>query len=1580
MSDHDYHSSTKEELIAELKRLGNINKKLEDTFRETNNRLQSLEFNLRERRKELDYHIQLSKIFTNPGYSIDEILEKVVELIPLAWCFPETTGALIIVNHKSYSTPGYSASAPCLEKQIMLDQGILVKVIVSNTTPIPFDNSRYFLEEEEILLDSIARRIHLVSDTDRKKTVLTQTSQKFQNLLENISDVIYEIDIEGVITYIGPSVFRISGYTPEELTGAAFLNFIYEPDRQKLIENYLLLEKNKFSSQEFRVVTKEGNLVWMRSASSAVLKDAVFMGSAGSLTNIHEQKQYEVELRKSESLYRSIIAASPDVITITELDGTIVFTSPRAVDMFGFGQDDVLTGHNMLEYIHPSDHERAMNGITEMFRGNMLGADEYKGIRKDGSIFDIEVNGEFIRGVDGQAIQMIFVTRDITFRKQTVEALKRTEALFKKMVESINDVIYEVASDGTINYVSPAVETILGYSSQELIGRSFFAFMYEDDRPMLTRALSELGSKDFSYLEYRYYTRDGKIRWVRSSTTPIVENGMLIGGRGSLNDIHDRKLAEAALIESEQKYKALFFDSPEGYLIMRDGLFIECNKAAEVMLTGNRTMILGRSPADLSLEYQPNGWKSGEYLEILLSDLKILGKSTFEWVFTRFNGTELSVRINFTLIDYDLDKAIFVSCHDITEQREGEEKLRKLSMAVEQSPVSIVITNLDGNIEYANPRACETTGYSFDELIGKNPRVLKSGETQAKEYDYLWENITNGKEWRGIFHNKRKNGELYWESSTISPIFGVTGKISHFIAVKEDITKQKAAEEELVKFRTISEKANYGNAIADLDGNLIYCNDAFAKMHGYEVHEMLNRHLSMLHNEIQMVRVVETLEILKTQGEFMAEEVWCTRKDGSIFPSLMNAKMIVNSNNQPQFLSATAIDITEIKASERALRESEERLNNAQELAQMGSWDFNVITGEVRWSQNYYRLLEVPVTEKPYSLDRVKQLVHPEDRHLLGLKIEEMKDSKALESIYFRLVFPGDRIKWIQSNMVPRFDSDKLVSLSGVSIDITKKKIQEDTINKLSLAVKQSPVSIVITDLNANIEYVNPAFLENTGYRLQEVIGQNTRILKSDHTPLETYKNLWDTITSDKNWHGEWVNRKKNGELYWESISITPIHNDSGVTTNYLAIKQDITERKRAEDKILDLNLNLEKKIVERTADLEKSNADLIKARIDAEEANLAKSEFLSRMSHELRTPMNSILGFAQLLEMGGLNPGQKKGVNHIMKSGKHLLDLINEVLDIARIEAGKISLSLEPVQTMAVIQEMLDVVGPLINEKRIKIELGSGDQAMFIKADRQRLKQVLLNLINNAVKYNVDGGSIFIKTELKTSEASPLPLVRLSVTDTGKGISLEDQAKLFNPFERIGAEKTGLEGTGLGLAVAKKLVEAMNGRIGVESKPGFGATFWIELPHVESQLESVLKSSAWNENQPAHHVKSGLILYIEDNASNVELVQQILTSLRPEINLITTTQGKEAFTMASAYNPDLILLDLNLPDIHGSEVIEQIMKDPVTKEIPVVIVSADAMPHQIRRLLDLGAKGYLTKPLDVTDFVGIIDDYIACK
>jgi CheY-like chemotaxis protein len=358
-------------------------------------------------------------------------------------------------------------------------------------------------------------------------------------------------------------------------------------------------------------------------------------------------------------------------------------------------------------------------------------------------------------------------------------------------------------------------------------------------------------------------------------------------------------------------------------------------------------------------------------------------------------------------------------------------------------------------------------------------------------------------------------------------------------------------------------------------------------------------------------------------------------------------------------------------------------------------------------------------------------------------------------------------------------------------------------------------------------------------------------------------------------------------------------------------------------------------------------------------------------MSHELRTPLTAMLGYGDLLELRDPRPDQREAIDAIQQASGHRRSLVHDGLDSARIESGRESLAPESVSVSATVEECMRLVTPAALERGIHLSTDLSDAAAeYVEADRQRLMQSMLNLVSNAVKYSGEGAAVTLRTELEGSR------VRLSVVDTGPGLTPEQQERLFQPFERLGAERTTIQGTGLGLALTKKLVDAMGGEVGVITAPGAGCTFWITLQRAPAEV----RKRAPRELEvvapaPASHTHT--VLYVEDNLATISLMEQIF-SMRPQIRLITAMQGGLTLDLALAHNPDAVILDLHLPDIPGDEVLNRLRSDPRTSHIPVVMFSADATDRQVKRLAAAGARAYMTKPVKVVEFLRTLDEVLA--
>ncbi len=421
----------------------------------------------------------------------------------------------------------------------------------------------------------------------------------------------------------------------------------------------------------------------------------------------------------------------------------------------------------------------------------------------------------------------------------------------------------------------------------------------------------------------------------------------------------------------------------------------------------------------------------------------------------------------------------------------------------------------------------------------------------------------------------------------------------------------------------------------------------------------------------------------------------------------------------------------------------------------------------------------------------------------------------------------------------------------------------------------------------------------------------------------------------------------KDGSRFPAIVSITALRDDFGDIIGYLLIGTDNSVRKQVE-------------------------VELKKAMAVAERANLAKSDFLSSMSHELRTPLSAILGFAQLIESGTPVPtvSQKRSIDQILQAGWYLLELINEILDLALIESGKLSLSLEPISLAEVMLECQAMIEPQAHQRSISVSFPRFDVPHHVRADRTRVKQVLINLLSNAIKYNRAGGSVTVDCI-----AGAPGRIRIRVQDTGEGLTADQVAQLFQPFNRLGQEATAEEGTGIGLVVSKRLIEWMGGVIGVESAVGKGSVFWIEL-NLAAQMQPAMGASdppPTPSTRVAPDAQQRTLLYVEDNPANLMLVED-LVARRPDIRLLSARDGNRGIEIARAALPDVILMDINLPGINGIRALGILAEDPATAHIPVIALSANAMPRDIEKGLEAGFFRYLTKPIKVNEFMATLD------
>lgn len=881
-----------------------------------------------------------------------------------------------------------------------------------------------------------------------------------------------------------------------------------------------------------------------------------------------DSQQAEKELVPGEDKFRAVFEKSADGILIIDDQGIIVEMNQSLEIISGFSKNKCVgipIWDFQFKLVLPHDKNQESHQILKENIEEMLESPRSKSFGKPSELTIrnhknqtkiIECTYYPLESFEKNFI--VNVVRDITERKLFNEALKNSESKYYGIFDANKDgiSIFVINQDGTVsNFVeaNKAASEMLGYTKEEFLTLNVFDLELNVEDHSLSERIDALKRNKHVNIETELRHKDGHIIFADIIIVPIHYNNQM-AIMNIVRDISERKKAEKDIADEKILLRTLIDNIPDLiYVKDTSGRKIISNKAdLELMGFSDEKEVFGKTDKeifDLGFAYQtyPDDLSVVKSANPIINKIELIKNSKGEEKYFSTSKVPLSNDSG------DIIGLVGVG-HDISRQRQTDQKLIQLSKGIEQSPASIIITDTKGNIEYVNPKLTEITGYTFEEIAGKNPRIFQSGYTTEEDYGILWKTISEGNEYRNEIQNRKRNGELFWESVLISPIRTESGEIVNYLAIKEDITDRKKA---------------------DLQ------------------------------------------------------------------------------------------------------------------------------------------------------------------------------------------------------------------------------------IQKLSVAIEQNPASVIITDTEGIIEYVNKKFISVSGYSINELIGKMVRILKPGHTPDHVYIEIWNKLFAGQEWRGEHQNRTKKREKYWESVLISPIRNQEGKTTNFIILSEDISERKKMEK-------------------------ELITAKEKAEESDRLKSAFLANMSHEIRTPLNSILGFSDLLTEPNMDPLMRSEFADLINlSGNNLLAIINDVLDISKIEAGQIVLVEMPLNAQKLISEIQKEYSYKANIKQIELRLASNIHldSIILTSDEMRIKQVLINFVGNALKFTEKG---YIEIGVKLTNETIL----FHVKDTGIGIAKEFHEKVFDRFRQVEASPSRkYGGNGLGLAITKNLGELLGGKIWLESAPNKGSTFYFALP-----------------------------------------------------------------------------------------------------------------------------------------------------
>jgi PAS domain S-box-containing protein len=1400
--------------------------------------------------------------------------------------------------------------------------------------------------------------------------------QHLAAIVRDSDDAIIGKTLEGIITSWNGGAERIYGYTAEEAIGRT-VAMLVPPDREDELPNILqkLTQGEGINHYDTLRVTKDGRVVNISLTVSAIRDNPGALTGASSIgRDVTKEKEAEVALRESAGAYKLLMEQASDAILVGYPDQPLIEVNQRASDMLGYSREELLR-FSKVGSILPEGLSAFPLRPDQFLEGDIVYS-ERPVQRKDGSVIVTELSAR--RLDDGR---IVTIARDITGRKKTEEVLSQSEKRLTEAQKLAHLGSWEwdlVSNEAT---ASEEMFRILGLDPQEFASgftiETFIYALHPGDREWVQQAhervIEERGSFSF---DNRIVRPDGKVRILHALGEVILDEvGQPVRMIGTAQDVTESRHADEKL-----QFQAQVLDQVQASVIAMDlqGTITHWNPYAEKLYGWQSQEALGQPILSLMV-----GPTDANLAKEIMTRVRSEGSWEGEFTVQRKDGSTFPAFVVDTVILNQVGHptGIVGISVDITERKRAEEQILQLASIVESSNDAIISTDPEGTIISWNAAATALYGYGADEVIGRSFGLLIPLDRIEVARHILMK--LNPGERIGHFETRwlRKDATEIPVSVSISPILDATGHMLGASTITRGITTRKRVEEMLHPLSSEEARRSKSTIYRDLVvtfalATTVFLLSVFLGLFDAPIDFALNLLTGgELHDVLAtsaFLAIAFAVFSYRRWKALTAQEVARKKAEEALLSLHDELELRVQERTTDLVMVNETLhsEITERKLVAEELQKREMQLSEAQEIAHVGSWEADVRTGEAIWSDELYLIFGVEPQGHEASFERFLEYTHPDDLGIVGKKIERAYAKGGSFEFNHRVLRPDGSVRVVSTRGKVIMDEDgRPFRVVGTAQDITERNQSERALKESEQRYKQmfqgnGSVQWLIDPPTGTIVEANQAASDFYGYSLAELKGMNIVDINNGLDAAQA-KPLLERMSREA---VTLVSRHTlaSGEVRDIEARAGPI--DIGGRRLIHSIITDVTEQNRAESARM--------------------------AKEAAERANHAKSEFLSRMSHELRTPLNAILGFGQLLEMDDLIPEQQESVGYILKAGEHLLNLINEVLDIARIEEGKLSIDMEPVFVHDVLQESLVLVQPLAARRNIEMKADLAWMGeCYVMADRQRLQQVVLNLLANAIKYNRKGGVVTVSCEEREPHQhhqgdgsdKPMPahkMLCISVSDTGHGLSPDKVARLFTPFERLGAEQQGdVEGTGLGLALSKHLVEAMGGAIGVESEQGTGSTFWVELSPADEQvapLEQMLTGPLLNiQVQAGEQAPTRTILHIEDNLSNLRLIERILRQL-PGINLITAMQGQMGLDMAYEHSPDLILLDLHLPDMAGDEVLRRLQEDPRTGSTPVVMLSADANPRQVEKLLEAGARTYLTKPFDVKQLLEVLEESLA--
>ncbi len=1378
---------------------------------------------------------------------------------------------------------------------------------------------------EERMIFASARDI-----TERKQAeeALWESEERYRLVTQATNEVIWDNDLTTNGQVWDGAIEAMFGYSPEELgdTAGWWEEHIHPDDRERVLANteavfrdgrQTWVEEYRFRRADGTYVTVVDRAYLVRDAEDRPIR------LLGSMMDVTERRRAEERLRASESELRAVFSAMDDVILVLDAEGRYLKIAPTNPSLL-YKPPDELVGKTL--------HEVMPEEQADIFRGHVRRALEEQR----------PVNTEYSLMVDGREVwfagtvspmeedRVVYVARDITERRRAEENLRESEERYRTLVETVQEGIAFVAPEGgVINYCNEAYAEILGHTSRDLVGRSFYDFLEGEEREkaLTQKELRHEGTS--SSYEVTATAADGTEKVLSATGSPIFDaEGSYAGSVQTIVDVTERRRAEKELREAEELFRSAFDDAAVGMSLNDlDGRFTRVNRSLCEILGYTEEEILRLTfkdishPDDLDLSVT----RAGELLE---------GKRESYQAEKRYlcaDGRPVWAAISLSAVRDPEGNPLYLiaQMQDITERRLAEEERSRLAGIVENSTDAIDSRTLDGTNVTLNPSAQKLYGYSEEEIKTKDTFVITPPDHIDEIKDVL-ERVGRG-ETIPEYETERvsKDGRRIPLSITVSPVKDQDGNIIGASTIARDITKRKEAEAKLRKSQAslaeAQRMARIGSWDYDLTSYEVSWSDEVFRIYGYTPREFVptfERLLEIVHpDDIHLLR--DRLDNAVNRDEPYDFEHRIVLPDGAERVVHRRARVVRDESGGALRLVGTVQDVTERKQAEEEirelneslerrveertaeLRESEERYSLVVEGSNDGIFDWNIFQDTLFWNDRFFEILGLSSQEFTPTLDGFFELVRPEDREEVSENLTAHLERGEEFEVEFGMRHAGGEYRTcIARGKAQRDEDGRPFRMAGTLTDITERKRAEEALRLLAEASAELSSSL---DYRATLASVArsavPQIADWCAVDVLEEGGSLDRLAVAHQNPqkVKLARELAERYPTDPEAPTGIYNVLRSGrpefypdipdelleatardeehlrllrEIGFSSAIIVPItvrsrtlgtitlvsaesgrkygeadlrlaedlaRRSASAVDNarlYEEVERELAERKRAEEEIRRLNESLENRVEERTAqlqnaifELERAGENLREAKEEAEFANRAKSEFLANMSHEIRTPMNGVIGMTGLLLDTPLSEEQKEYASTIQLSGDSLLSIINDILDFSKIEAGEMRLETIDFDLRMAVEDVVALFAERAHDKALELaSLVDYDVPTALEGDPGRIRQILTNLLGNAIKFT-ERGEVVLRAELAGEDAERAT-VRISVKDTGIGMTEEQQAHVFESFSQADASTTRrYGGTGLGLTISRQMVGLMGGEIGVESEPGVGSTFFLTLP-----------------------------------------------------------------------------------------------------------------------------------------------------